>query len=118
MGEQLGNQVSNGLIIHSTQFYPPRFVAFLIAAVQRIRPEIGIAASMLLQTPSATPLKTILSSRLNDLSTLDSRVVQVLDDYHVIDAQPVQDLVSFILEHLPTALRVIITTLSTRPAFG
>ena len=93
----------------------PRFLAYLIAAVQRIRPEIGIAASMLLQSSPAAPLKTILSSWLNDLSKLDSQVVLVMDDYHVITAQPVHDLVAFILEHQPTALRVIITTRSAPP---
>jgi LuxR family transcriptional regulator, maltose regulon positive regulatory protein len=88
----------------------PRFVAYLIAALQRVKPETGVTGALLLQTSPATPLRTILVSWLNDLSQLDSQVVLVLDDYHLINAQPVHDLVAFLLEHRPPALRVILIT--------
>ena len=37
-------------------------------------------------------------------------LVLVLDDYHVIDAKPVDDTLTFLLEHLPRHMRLVIGT--------
>ena len=34
----------------------------------------------------------------------------VLDDYHVIDAQPIDEALAFLLDHLPPQLHLVITT--------
>ena len=39
----------------------------------------------------------------------------VLDDYHLIDAQPVQAGMQFLLDHLPPGLRVVLSTRSDPP---
>ena len=92
-----------------------RFLSYLIAALQTIKPEIGSAGTLLLQSSPATPPKTILTSLLNDLAKLDSEILLVLDDYHVINSDSVHDILSFILDHQPAPLRLIITTRSDPP---
>jgi LuxR family maltose regulon positive regulatory protein len=37
-------------------------------------------------------------------------LVLVLDDYHVIDAKPVDDALSFLIEHLPPRMHLLIAT--------
>ena len=38
---------------------------------------------------------------VNNLANVHREVVMVLDDYHVVDSEPVHEAVSFLLEHLP-----------------
>src|SRR5436190_807772 len=46
----------------------------------------------------------------NDLTTISNDFVLVIDDYHVIDAQPVDAALTFLLEHLPPRMRLVITS--------
>ena len=43
-------------------------------------------------------------------SAIPDNFVLVLDDYHVIDAKPVDDALTFLLEHLPPQMHLVITT--------
>ena len=85
------------------------FWPYLIAALRTVVPEVGTAALSLLGSPKE-PIAAVLATLLNELSALPSDVVLVLDDYHVIDAHDVQDGMSFLLEHLPPRLHLVITT--------
>ena len=57
----------------------------------------------------------MLATLLNDLSALPNDVVLVLDDYHVIDAPDVHEGMSFLLEHLPPQVHVVMTTRADPP---
>ncbi|MFZ0546490.1 MAG: hypothetical protein WAM60_13680, partial [Candidatus Promineifilaceae bacterium] len=89
---------------------PTRFLTYLIAAVQRIAPEIGIAALAGLQSPQPLPLQVILTPLLNEIAALPGPFTLVLDDYHVIDAQPIDQALTFLLDHLPPQMHLVITT--------
>src|SRR5438876_5942877 len=68
---------------------PTRFLTYLVAALQTIAPTMGSGVMAVLQGPQPPPAEAILTALLNELSTLAGHVVLVLDDYHVIDAKPV-----------------------------
>ena len=53
---------------------------------------------------------TTLTALLNDIATIPSDVVLVLDDYHVLDAKPVDDALAFLVEHLPPQTHLVIAT--------
>ena len=80
---------------------PSRFLAYLIAALQTVAPGIGEGVLTVLQSPQPPPLESTLTALLNDIATIPSDVVLVLDDYHVLDAKPVDDALAFLVEHLP-----------------
>ncbi len=42
-----------------------------------------------LQSPQPPPTEAILTALLNEITTVPDHFILVLDDYHVIDAQPV-----------------------------
>jgi LuxR family transcriptional regulator, maltose regulon positive regulatory protein len=88
---------------------PTRFLTYLVAAVQTIAPTIGAGLVDVLQSPQ-TPSEALLTALLNDIATLPNHVILVLDDYHVLDAKPVDQAVTFLLEHLPPQLHLVITT--------
>jgi LuxR family maltose regulon positive regulatory protein len=85
------------------------FWPYLIAALRTLVPEIGSTALSLLGPP-AEPIAAVVASLLNDLSGLPNDIVLVLDDYHEVDARDIQEGMSFLLEHLPTQLHLVITT--------
>jgi LuxR family maltose regulon positive regulatory protein len=89
---------------------PTRFLAYLVAALQTIAPNIGESVLGVLQSPQPPPTETILTALLNEITTIEDDFVLVLDDYHVIDARPVDDVLTFVLEHLPLRMHLVIAT--------
>ena len=89
---------------------PSRFLTYLIAALQTVAPGIGEGVLAGLQSPQPPPPESVLTPLLNDLTTIPSAVVLVLDDYHVLDAEPVDDALAFLVEHLPPQVLIVIAT--------
>ena len=86
---------------------PAVFWTYLVAALKTAAPGVGDGALALLQSPQ-TPIDAVLSALLNDLSAIPDDVVLVLDDFHVIEGREVQDAMTFLLEHLPAQLHLVI----------
>jgi LuxR family transcriptional regulator, maltose regulon positive regulatory protein len=89
---------------------PTRFLAYLVAALRFIAPAIGAGVLSMLQSPQPPPTEAMLTILLNEMSTLPNPFVLVLDDYHVIDAKPIDMALTFLLEHLPPHMHLVITT--------
>jgi LuxR family maltose regulon positive regulatory protein len=89
---------------------PARFLAYLIMAFQNSAANIGAGVLGALRSSQPPPVEAVLTALLNDLTTLSDRVVLVLDDYHVLDAQPVDRALAFLLEHLPPQIHLVIAT--------
>lgn len=89
---------------------PGRFLTYLVAAVQKIMPQVGAGLIEVLQSPQPPPIEAILTGLLNETTTFPGNFFLVLDDYHLIDAKPVDKAVTFLLEHLPPQMHLVITT--------
>ena len=89
---------------------PSRFLSYLVAALQTVAPDVGLGVSGILQSPQPPPIDSLLTTLLNDISSLASDIVLVLDDYHVIDAPSIDDALTFLLDHLPPQVHLVITT--------
>jgi LuxR family maltose regulon positive regulatory protein len=89
---------------------PSQFLTYLIAALQTVAPGIGEGVLTVLQSRQPPQPESALTALLNDLATIPSDVVLVLDDYHVLDAKPVDDALAFLVEHLPPQVHLVIAT--------
>lgn len=89
---------------------PARFLSYLVAALQAIVPGIGAELAGILQSPQPPPVESILTSLLNEITAVSDPFVLVLDDYHVIDSKPVDQALTFLLEHQPTQMHLVIAT--------
>ncbi len=89
---------------------PTRFLAYLVAALQTIAPNIGEGVLVALRSPQPPPTESILTVLLNEVTAVGDDFVLVLDDYHVVDAAPVDDALAFVLQHLPPRMHLIIAT--------
>src|SRR5438270_5426411 len=94
---------------------PTRFLTYLVAALQTIAPTIGEGVSGVLQSPQPPPTASILTALLNEITTIPDHFVLVLDDYHVLDAKPVDHALTFLLEHLPPQMHLVIATREDPP---
>lgn len=87
-----------------------RFLTHLVAALQTISENIGGGAVSALKSPQPPLTESILTILINDISALSHKFVLVLDDYHAIDAKPIDDALIFLLEHLPPQMHLVIAT--------
>jgi len=85
------------------------FWTYLVTALQTAAHGVGAGALLLLQSPQS-PIETVLATLVNDLHATPNDVVLVLDDYHVIEARDVQDGMTFLLEHLPPQIHLVIAS--------
>src|SRR6266516_263146 len=89
---------------------PARFLTYLVAAVQTIAATLGEGVLGVLQSPQPPPTEAILTALLNDITTIRDHFVLVLDDYHVLDAKAVDHALTYLVEHLPPHMHLVIAT--------
>ena len=95
---------------------PVRFWRHVVAALDRARPGIGERAGPLLGPPPPS-FEALVTALINELAAQpgEDEIMLVLDDYHLVDAQPVHASLAFLLEHLPPGLRLVLASRSDPP---
>lgn len=93
---------------------PVRFLEGVITALRTIVPGAGETALAHLGGP-ASLTDVVLPSLVNDLAAAPRRLVLVLDDYHAIADPRVHRAVTFVLEHHPDTLQIVLSTRSEPP---
>jgi LuxR family maltose regulon positive regulatory protein len=94
---------------------PARFWRYFVTAVDQLQPGSGETALALLGSPQAPPIEAVLTTLLNELADLDADVVFVLDDYHLIESRAIHEALTFLIEHLPARMHLIISTRADAP---
>jgi len=89
---------------------PARFISYLVAALQTINQDIGEDLLSALQSPQPVQIETILTTLLNEISTIPEHFVLILDDYHAIDSLSVDQSLDFLVEHQPPHMHLVIST--------
>jgi LuxR family maltose regulon positive regulatory protein len=89
---------------------PRRFITYLIAAFQKVNQSIGQASAAMLQSPQAPPTELLLTALVNEISATAQSILLALDDYHVIHTLPIHEQVTFLLDHQPANLHLVIIT--------
>jgi LuxR family maltose regulon positive regulatory protein len=92
------------------------FLAYLIAALERAHPHVGVEAWALLRGQAARPLtQAILISLINALAASGGEIMLVLDDYHVITLPAIHETITFLLDRMPPHMHIILTTRADPP---
>jgi LuxR family maltose regulon positive regulatory protein len=89
---------------------PGVFLRYLVAALQTLAPGAAATTALLLQTPQPPPLPVLLAGLANELVALPAGSILVLDDYHVLEGTAIRDVMTFLLEHLPPALHLVVAS--------
>lgn len=94
---------------------PAHFLGYWLSALRRVEESFGQSAHSLLGMPRIPPLAEILDELINDLAGLETQILLVLDDYHVINSQAVHDALEYFIDHQPAQLHLVITTREDPP---
>jgi len=87
---------------------PVRFFSYLIAALETMHTEVVADARALFQSSQQPRLKAALNALINGLATAPANFVLVLDDYHVIEQQTIHEALTYLLDHLPPQMHLVI----------
>ncbi|MEP6622022.1 MAG: LuxR C-terminal-related transcriptional regulator [bacterium] len=91
---------------------PALFWAYVIRALQKIHPGLGEHALSMLQASQPSLAESALTSLINEINSIHRDVILILDDFHVIDAPAVHAGLTFLLDHLPARMHVVIASRS------
>jgi LuxR family maltose regulon positive regulatory protein len=103
-------------LLHFLKYLVAALQTFALSEVEGKTTNIGEGVLGMLQSPQPPPTESILTALLNEITTIHDNFVLVLDDYHLVDAQSgdssptVDNALTFLLEHLPPQMHLVIAT--------
>jgi LuxR family maltose regulon positive regulatory protein len=89
---------------------PRRFLVYLVSALQTVEPNLGEGVLRLLQSPEPPPTELVLAELINAIAQVQRKLTLVLDDYHMVDSKPVDAALTFLLDHLPPQVHLVVAT--------
>ena len=89
---------------------PARFWTYVVEALRTVEPGVGASALGALHLASVDLRRAVLPGLLNELRAIDSLLVLVLDDYHLMTEARCHRTLGFFLEHLPAGVHVLLST--------
>lgn len=99
------------LSLDSSDNDPVWFWMYVLAALQKISPGVGARAVELLAM-GADPVQVVLPTLLNDLDTIASPMVLILDDYNLVVSRAVHEQLAFFISRIPETLHLVLSTRS------
>ena len=95
---------------------PARFWRHVAAGLDRAHPGIADRVASLLGPPAPPSFEALVTALINELAAQpgDGEVL-VLDDYHLLDAQPVHASVAFLVERRPPGLQLVLASRADPP---
>ncbi len=92
-----------------------QFLTYLVAALQTIDNHMGAGMLSILQSPQPLPAELFLTSLINAVAEAPQQFILLLDDYHRIEARPIHNALTFLLDHLPPQMHLAIASRSDPP---
>lgn len=87
-----------------------QFLKYLLAALQLSGDDLGQAALEVVENSPELGLQHILGLLINDLHDMDQLIILVLEDYHLIENEKIDQSVELILNQAIANLHLVITT--------
>src|SRR6266566_728866 len=94
---------------------PRLFWTYVLSALDQQQPELLTPLLKHLQSPKAPSLMYVLTALINRVLESAEHLVLILDDYHLISEQQVHTTLSYLIEHLPPQLHIILATRADPP---
>jgi LuxR family maltose regulon positive regulatory protein len=91
---------------------PTDFLSYIISGIQGIHKEFGKGAFKLLNSPNKPSNESIAGLLINEILNIKQDFLLVLDDFHLITSNDILKLVTYLLEHIPVNIHIVILTRS------
>ncbi|MFJ4834515.1 LuxR C-terminal-related transcriptional regulator [Streptomyces sp. NPDC088747] len=108
-GADAGRRRTAWLSLDVRDRHPASFWTYVVTALHRAVPGVDAGVLPLLQS-AQVPIETVLTTVLNELGALTDPLDLILDDYHLADTPDIQPAMTFLLEHLPPQVHLVICT--------
>ncbi|WP_167505830.1 LuxR C-terminal-related transcriptional regulator [Desulfosediminicola flagellatus] len=92
-----------------------RFCRYLFTTLDRTRPVVAQKALALLQSTHPKRFTTAITQLINDLEQAGHPLILALDDYHLIDNQEIHAAITFLINHQPQQLHLLIISRAEPP---
>jgi len=92
-----------------------RFWSCVAAAIQVLHDGLASEALALLHSSALPPVESFLTKLIDAIALVRDDFVLVLDDYHVVKEASIHSAMSFLVEHLPPQMHIMIATRSDPP---
>ncbi len=89
---------------------PGRFFTYLIAAIQRVHPDIAPDIAGALRAGQVPPAEVIDAVLVNDLWQVPQRFLLVMDDFQVLQDRLILQVMEQLVTNLPPALHLVLAT--------
>ena len=87
-----------------------QFILCIVKSLQSVLDGFGKSVPTMLQSMQNIGMEPILTILINEITARPENLILVLDDYHVIINQFVNDAIIFLLDYMPDHMRLVITT--------
>jgi LuxR family transcriptional regulator, maltose regulon positive regulatory protein len=94
---------------------PIRFLQYFITALQQIVPRIQPDLLGVLQGMQPAPYNALLNILINEIAGRAAPFVLILDDFHTLHAQPVLEMITYLLDHMPPQMHVVLISRTDPP---
>jgi LuxR family maltose regulon positive regulatory protein len=94
---------------------PIRFLQYLAAALRPFAPGLEADLPGLFTAIPPAPLEHTIARLVNELNSISTPFVLVLDDFHVLHSEAAMQIASYLLEHLPPAMHLAFLTRADPP---
>ena len=94
---------------------PVRFWMYVFTALDRLQPGLCTEFVAYLRTQQAPPTQYLFTALINRLAERPERWLLVLDDFHLLTEQTIHASLTYLVEHLPPQLRIILASRSDPP---
>src|SRR6266516_1511676 len=94
---------------------PVLFWMYVLTALGSQQPGLCMQLVTYLQTQQAPPLRSVLQTLINRLAEQSEQFLLILDDYHLVTEQAVHTSLTYLVEHLPPQLHLILATRADPP---
>ncbi|MDW8232156.1 MAG: LuxR C-terminal-related transcriptional regulator [Roseiflexaceae bacterium] len=87
---------------------PVHFWRYIALALHTAIPECGAAMIEALAGPQPAPVRPLLAATLDEIAATGQRLVLVLDDYHCVDLPDIHNDLTFLADHAPSNLHIVL----------
>jgi LuxR family maltose regulon positive regulatory protein len=94
---------------------PVQFLTYLIAALRQVDEGIGRTVLDLLQSSQLPPMQSLVTLLINDIAAAGTPLMLVLDDYQLVSASSVHQIVQVLLDRQPPAFHLVVGTREDPP---
>jgi LuxR family maltose regulon positive regulatory protein len=91
---------------------PRQFLNYLVTTIGQALPELEQTLLSVIKANPPLPIDYILTLLVNQLSERKQALVIVLDDYHNVESPEIDQILAFLLDHLPRTTTLVVTTRS------